>query len=208
MKKLFRHLRDSPVFFIQLINQNGTTRVDSPERDWHRFTTELADLGNCKRVSLHACVLLEGQAKLLVEFVQKDLKSHDSDEIQKQLIFEIEKCFPSRSVSYLDRIVDGVTYQETYKEIYRSPVEGRLSSQVEDYSHSSLRSLLGLAPRTFPVCDHMNLIFNPSAQLRWLNTPTSCLRVTARKRFHQEIPSKASAFLKASDSRLRSGTAP
>jgi putative transposase len=61
-------------------------------------------------------------------------------------------------------------YTNTYKYIYRNPVEAGLVTFVENYEFSSLHSLLGRSSTAFPVIDNMNLIFNSGKILKWLNS--------------------------------------
>jgi putative transposase len=61
-------------------------------------------------------------------------------------------------------------FTNTYKYIYRNPVEAGLVKYVESYEFSSLHSLLGRSSLAFPVIDNMNLIFNSGKMLKWLNS--------------------------------------
>ncbi|MEK6627995.1 MAG: hypothetical protein AABY53_05165, partial [Bdellovibrionota bacterium] len=60
-------------------------------------------------------------------------------------------------------------YLNTYKYIYRNPVEAGLCKKPEDYPYSSLYYLLGRGTLHCQVIDHLNLIQNPLHILKWLN---------------------------------------
>ncbi len=60
-------------------------------------------------------------------------------------------------------------YLNTYKYIYRNPVEAGLCLRAEEYTFSSLYYLLGKGFLHCPICDHLGLIQNPIHILNWLN---------------------------------------
>jgi REP element-mobilizing transposase RayT len=64
-------------------------------------------------------------------------------------------------------------YLNTYKYIYRNPVEAGLSLMCESYAYSSLYQLLGQGPQHLKVIDAMGLIQNPRKVLTWLNTESN-----------------------------------
>lgn len=60
-------------------------------------------------------------------------------------------------------------YLNTYKYIYRNPVEAGLCKNAEEYPYSSLYYLLGKGFLHCQVYDHLGLIQNPIHILKWLN---------------------------------------
>lgn len=80
------------------------------------------------------------------------------------------KIFKTDNLENLSEpILNYSQYLNTYKYIYRNPVEAGLCSRVEDYPYSSLCHLLGKGPLLCQVCDHLGLIQNPIHILKWLN---------------------------------------
>ncbi len=61
-------------------------------------------------------------------------------------------------------------YLNTYKYIYRNPVEAGLSLMCESYPYSSLNALLGLNDALVKTLDTMGVIQNPRRVLTWLNS--------------------------------------
>ncbi len=60
-------------------------------------------------------------------------------------------------------------YLNTYKYIYRNPVEAGLSLRCETYPYSSLHLHLGLGEQILKTVDAMNVIQHPNKILSWLN---------------------------------------
>lgn len=76
-------------------------------------------------------------------------------------------------------------YLNTYKYIYRNPVEAGLCKNAEDYAYSSLSYLLGKGFLHCQVCDHLGLIQNPLHILKWLNQDIN-YKVSQLKLLRQE----------------------
>ncbi len=76
-------------------------------------------------------------------------------------------------------------YLNTYKYIYRNPVEAGLCKNAEDYPFSSLFFLLGRGFLHCQVCDHLGLIQNPTHILKWLNQDIN-FKISQLKLLRQE----------------------
>jgi hypothetical protein len=61
-------------------------------------------------------------------------------------------------------------YLNTYKYVYKNPVEARVCLCVEDYKYSSLHGLVGKSHLGLVVHDQMGLIQNPFHIIYWLNS--------------------------------------
>ena len=61
-------------------------------------------------------------------------------------------------------------YLNTYKYIYRNPVEAHICQRAEDYKYSSLNALIGRSQPKLRVYDQIGLIQNPFQVLNWLNS--------------------------------------
>ncbi len=61
-------------------------------------------------------------------------------------------------------------YLNTYKYVYRNPVEAGICSLVQTYEYSSLNSILGKSQMSLPIHDQLGVIQNPFHILNWLNS--------------------------------------
>lgn len=61
-------------------------------------------------------------------------------------------------------------YLNTYKYVYRNPIEAGLCLSAEDYKYSSLNALMGKSHIEILVYDQLGLIQNPFHILGWLNS--------------------------------------
>ncbi len=61
-------------------------------------------------------------------------------------------------------------YLNTYKYVYRNPLEAGMCSLVQTYEYSSLNSILGKNQMSLPIHDQLGLIQNPFHILNWLNS--------------------------------------
>lgn len=82
----------------------------------------------------------------------------------------------------------------TYKYVYRNPVEARLCLKVEEYPYSTLHGLLGFRKLVIPIEEDVHLFSGDSLErvLEWLNASPSrqhkeIMRVALRKKVF-EIP--------------------
>ena len=68
-------------------------------------------------------------------------------------------------------------YLETYKYVYRNPVESGFCMRVEHYPYSSLQNFCrpkcAQAADYFPIVDNLNLLQNPVHVIGWLNNLNS-----------------------------------
>lgn len=60
-------------------------------------------------------------------------------------------------------------YLHAYKYVYRNPVDGGLSSQVENYKYSTLSALIGYQHSIIPIEYDETLFSDLEEQLKWLN---------------------------------------
>lgn len=68
-------------------------------------------------------------------------------------------------------VIDNLSqYLNTYKYVYRNPVEARVCLFVEDYKYSSLNALIGKSHLGILIYDQMGVIQNPFHILNWLNS--------------------------------------
>jgi putative transposase len=72
-----------------------------------------------------------------------------------------------------ERIDNLSQYLNTYKYVYRNPVEAGMCELVQNYQYSSLSSILGKSFISLPIYDQLGVIQNPFHVLNWLNFENS-----------------------------------
>ncbi len=142
---------------------------------WEIFSRYLYFCTLIYGIRIHSFVLMSNHLHLLITDPQEKMNA-----AMTYLLSEVSKAVKGESAE-TSEVFDGpckssvirnrVYYEFAYKYVYRNPVEARISEKVEAYSYSSLRGLLGMDHLPFPAFDNSNLIANPNAQLRWLNSP-------------------------------------
>lgn len=114
-------------------------------------------------IEVQALVLMDTHIHLLVQS-NAEKENFFIDQLGKKLsVGEISEthCEPIENYSQ---------YLNTYKYIYRNPVEAGMCVRCEDYEFSSLNCLLGKQATYCFYSDKLNLIQNPVRLLRWLNS--------------------------------------
>lgn len=116
-------------------------------------------------LELHAVVMMDSHVHLLFHighqkenfFVAHLLKLLGQKQPQEMLVEPIKNYSQ---------------YLNTYKYIYRNPVEAGLCETCESYPYSSLHSVMGLSHSPVHVLDTLHVIFQPQKILSWLNSDT------------------------------------
>lgn len=124
---------------------------------WRAFAASFAQ----QNFHVHAFVLMENHAHLMI--------SLDNQNIEKIAQHILQTCHFLESQYFFEPILNHSKYRETYRYIYRNPVEVGLCQRAEEYPFSTLKVILGQTAENFPVVDRMKLIANPISSLRWLN---------------------------------------
>lgn len=133
---------------------------------WQRFRKLFLylrdDRGHCLRSFVlmnnhfHSLVEVYDEVDLRIDFLYSNVSSYTG--------------FSSKELQLVS-IDNHRQYCETYKYIYRNPIESGLSKKAEDYLYSTLTLLLKGRDANFPVVDNMNVLQNPTQVLAWLNQP-------------------------------------
>lgn len=111
---------------------------------------------------IHALVMMDTHVHLLIA-VYDNSENFFSESLQKIL------CPDADLTQLSEPILNYSQYLNTYKYIYRNPMEAGLSARVEDYPYSSLFYLLGKGLMSCEVTDQLGLIQDPVRLLNWLN---------------------------------------
>jgi putative transposase len=130
--------------------------------DWVFIQKTTVRVAQKFHIEIQSLLMMDTHVHLLVA----DLNNNEnffSQELQKALSGE------ALTENLSEPIIHYSQYLNTYKYIYRNPVEAGICKNVEDYEYSSLFYLLGNKKLYLNIVDHMNLIHNPIHVLRWLN---------------------------------------
>ncbi|AZZ38032.1 hypothetical protein CIK05_14880 [Bdellovibrio sp. qaytius] len=133
-----------------------------PELDWLLINLHLRRLSDQYSIELHAFVMMSTHSHLLFKSSQQN-ENYFTDALLNNL-----KVTGAES-TLVEPITNMSQYLNTYKYIYRNPVEARLVQNCEEYRFSSLNGLLGQSELITPVIDPLSVAQNPNKILRWLN---------------------------------------
>jgi len=130
--------------------------------DWVFIQKNVNDMAHIYEIEIQALVMMDTHLHILISnFENKEnfFCENLQNKICKTDIFE----------NLSEPIMNYSQYLNTYRYIYRNPVEAGLCKKAEDYPYSSLYCLLGKGAMHCEVYDHLSLIQNPLHVLKWLN---------------------------------------
>lgn len=153
--------------------------------DWIFIQKNIAENANLYEVEVQSLVLMDTHLHLLISTFEKK-ENFFCEKLQS-------KIFKTSNLENLSEpILNYSQYLNTYRYIYRNPVEAALCKRAEDYPYSSLYHLLGKAVLHCQVYDHLGLIQNPIHILRWLNQnidyKTSRLSLSSQAEYYPNEP--------------------
>ncbi len=126
------------------------------------------NLNHCQKtwadLEIHALVMMDTHVHLLFKILNQNENFFTSHFVEL-----MGQKAPSDIL--VEPLKNYSQYLNTYKYIYRNPLEAGLCWQCETYPYSSLSYLIGQTPfASIHVVDKMNLIQNPQRILEWLNS--------------------------------------
>jgi len=130
--------------------------------DWIFIQKNMNAVARLYEVEIQALVMMDTHVHILISTFEN--KENFFCEILQNKIHKTANL-----ENLAEPIMNYSQYLNTYKYIYRNPVEAGLIEKAEDYPYSSLYYLLGKGSLHCEVCDHLNLIQNPLHILKWLN---------------------------------------
>ena len=133
-----------------------------PELDWLMINFHLKKLCDIYLIEPHAFVMMTTHSHLLFKAPLQN-ENYFAEALLKELKLISDESTLVEPISHMAQ------YLNTYKYIYRNPVEARLVLRCEDYRFSSLHGLLGKGELVTPVIDPLSIAQNPIKILRWLN---------------------------------------
>lgn len=128
---------------------------------------------------LHAFVMMSTHFHILYSCLnlEEQYTMEELDHILLGLLRESSQnlCnFISGSTFDLPIVIESISnYQQllnTYRYIYRNPLEAGLSIRVEDYCYSTLSEVMGRSRQRMNSVDLLHVIQNPIKILSWLNS--------------------------------------
>jgi REP element-mobilizing transposase RayT len=130
--------------------------------DWLFLQKKVSELSRQFEVEVQALVMMDTHVHLLgASFGPSE--NFFCDDLQRAIMYS------HKGENLSEPILNYSQYLNTYKYIYRNPVEAGLSLRAEEYLYSSLGALLGRAPLNCEIHDQLGLIQNPLQILKWLN---------------------------------------
>lgn len=132
--------------------------------DWLFLQKKIQELSSKFEIEVQALVMMDTHVHLLgASFGPSE--NFFCEDLQHAILYS------HKGENLSEPIQNYSQYLNTYKYIYRNPVEATLCSRAEDYPFSSLSFLLGRATPACEVHDQLGLIQNPMHILKWLNEP-------------------------------------
>ena len=130
--------------------------------DWIFIQKKVAENAILYEIEIQSLIMMDTHIHLLISTFENK-ENFFCENLQN-------KIFQTNNLENLSEpILNYSQYLNTYKYIYRNPVEAGLCKKAEDYPFSSLCYLLGKGHLHCQVCDHLGLIQNPIHILKWLN---------------------------------------
>ncbi len=130
--------------------------------DWLFLQKKVQELAKKFEIEIQALVMMDTHVHLLAAAFGT-AENFFCDDLQNAIMYS------HKGENLSEPILNYSQYLNTYKYIYRNPVEAGISLRAEDYTFSSLGALLGRAPLECEVHDQLGLIQNPVQILKWLN---------------------------------------
>lgn len=131
--------------------------------DWKLLCYQLNKISSLHQIELQAFVMMTTHSHLLFKsYAQKENYFTDN-------LFTNLKVKTKDPNSLTEPIKNKTQYLNTYKYIYRNPVEAGLSMKCEKYPYGSLNALLGYSTNHLNIIDPLNVTQNPFKILNWLN---------------------------------------
>lgn len=155
------HFRQNKKFFhITLDYQTSSMAKDL---DWLFVQKVVSTHSRQFEIEIQALVMMDTHVHLIVASFSK--KENFFTESLQAALGSVED-----NSSCCEAIDNLAQYLNTYKYVYKNPVEARVCLCVEDYKYSSLHGLIGKSHLSLLIYDQMGLIQNPFHIMNWLNS--------------------------------------
>lgn len=175
-----RQLKNKRFFFHASVVFKSQSFTNLPqEQQWEILLKSLRSLSSDYEMAVHALVLMKTHFHLLFSIDRKVehffMKSLENRIRDISFIFyqqEVEENV-FESPFYCEPVQHIKQYKETYRYIYRNPLEAGLVAKCQEYEFSTLNTQLSKQCTVGgPIVDQLNLIQNPYHVLKWLHQET------------------------------------
>lgn len=130
------------------------------------------------KVEIQALVMMDTHVHLLFR-ISDSKENFFADALLKKLNIQ------TMNDNLVEPIKHQTQYINTYRYIYRNPVDANVQQKCEDYPYSSLSGLMGKSVLRLHVLDQMGLIQNPMKIIHWLNQNDQVLKYSQLKDLRQ-----------------------
>ncbi len=151
-KKKFYHL-----------NLDFKTHPIFKELDWIFIQKKIQNVASQFMIEVNALVMMDTHIHLLISS-----DNHNENFFCEN--FQNEISPKKQSDCFCEPILSYSQCLNTYKYIYRNPVEAGISLKAELYPYSSIQIILGKAVGYVNLDDQLGIIQNPVQILKWINS--------------------------------------
>lgn len=130
--------------------------------DWVFIQKNISHYSQKYEVELQALVMMSTHVHLLIASYSKN-ENYFCEQLQKKLDPQ------STNENLAEPILSYSQYLNTYRYIYRNPVDAHICFEVQQYPYSSLQLLMGKSTSYCLTVDQLGFIQNPLKILNWLN---------------------------------------
>ena len=148
-------------FFHLNLSRRSALTAEKKQVEWLSLQNKVRRCALEFAHDIHALVMMDTHIHLISSSVCYS-ENYFSECLQR----ESGQPDPENLIEVIDNYAQ---FLNTYKYVYRNPVEAGLASKCEDYRYSSLQGLLGRQKPYVIVLDPLGLVQNPFRVLSWLN---------------------------------------
>ncbi len=133
------------------------------ELDWIFIQKKIHQVALLFKIRVHALIMMDTHIHLLLSSENKN-ENFFCEGFKKEIS-------PHKNIDcFCEPIQNYSQYLNTYKYLYRNPIEAGLCTKAELYPFSSLQIILGKAVGYVELDDQLGVIQNPMRILKWINS--------------------------------------
>jgi putative transposase len=153
------------------------------EAVWAIFEEELFMTSKLHGLEIYAFVLMKNHFHLIARTPEANISQcmlRFMSNVSRRLNEKGNRINGNFAGRHFKTIIQENSYfLNTYKYVYRNPVEAGLAEKVEHYPFSTLFGLLGKAPLFIPLTEDTTLFSDPEETLIWLNSKPRTSQIEA-----------------------------
>lgn len=132
------------------------------ELDWLFIQKKVNKYSKLYEIEIHALLMMDSHIHLIIACFDQN-ENFFNEQLQTAINIS------SKNENLAEPILNYSQYLNTYKYIYRNPVEVGICKSVQSYPYSAINALLGNSILYCTIEDQVGLIQNPFRVLNWLN---------------------------------------